>query len=186
MSAMKPILLGALVAGACASGAVAAKADENKEAKVPPPTSVSAVNTPTAPPNPAPKPPLIEQLEALVAGLEMPSETDAPIHAFWSEESMDEPTPADYARLAGLDVRGDEPIEMRSLGDLLDGPATEETWMSEDDRATARRFAALRAFLNANFAEIEVLSFGTTQKQIVVVGRTENGFAGLITLVVET
>lgn len=182
---MKSLLLGALVAGACVS-ASPARADENEEAKAPPRASVSAVNTPIAVPNPAPKPPLVEQLAALVAGLEMPSETDAPIGVFWSQESVDEPKPADYARMAGLQLRGDEPVETRSLGDLLDGPATEEAWMSEDDRKTARCFAALRAFLNANFAEIEVLSFGTTEKQIVVAGRLENGFVGLITLVVET
>lgn len=181
MKAVKSLLLGALVAGACV-GASPARADENEEAKAPSQASVLAVNTPAA----APKPPLVEQLESLVAGLQMPSETDAPIRAFWSRESVDEPKPADYARMAGLHLRGDEPVEVRSLGDLLDGPATEETWMNEEDRKVARRFAALRAFLNANFAEIEVLSFGTTEKQIVIAGRIENGFAGLITLVVET
>ena len=161
-------------------------ADENEEATAPPPASVSPMNTPATTSNPAPKPPLVLQLESLVEDLQMPSETDAPIRVFWTPESLDEPKPADFARMAGLQLKRDEPVETRSLSELLDVPATEETWMSDDDKKIARRFAELRAFLNAHFAEIEVLAWGTTQKQIVVVGKLENGFAGLVTLVVET
>ncbi len=185
MSAMKPLLVGALSMGALLLGTLPAMAGENEEAMPLPGASTSLVTT-SAAPNPAPKPPLIEQLETLVVDLQMPSETDAPIRVFWFEQGASEPTPADYARMAGLELKGDEPVETRSLSELLDQPATEQAWMSEDDKKTARRFADLRAFLNANFAEIEVLSFGTTQKQIVVAGRIENGFAGLVTLVVET
>lgn len=48
----------------------------------------------------------------------MPSETDAPIRVFWSGETLDEPKAADYARLAGLKLKGDEPCEVRSLSTL--------------------------------------------------------------------
>ena len=185
MSAMKPLLVGALSMGALLLGTLPAMAGENEEAMPLPGASTSLVTT-SAAPNPAPKPPLIEQLETLVVDLQMPSETDAPIRVFWTGESLDEPKPADFARMAGLQLKRDEPVETRSLSELLDAPATEETWMSDDDKKIARRFAELRAFLNAHFAEIEVLAWGTTQKQIVVVGKLENGFAGLVTLVVET
>lgn len=185
MSAVKRFLLGALALGAFTLSTVPAIADENEEAKAPLEASTSPVNTSAAVPD-SPRPPLAGQLELLVAGLQMPSETDAPIRVFWSNEGADEPKPADFARMAGLQLKGDEPVETRSLFDLLDVAATEETWMSEDEKKTARRFADLRAFLNANFAEIHVLSFGTTEKQIVVVGKLENGFVGLVTLVVET
>lgn len=182
---MKPLLVGALSMGALLLGTLPAMAGENEEAMPLPGASTSLVTT-SAAPNPASQPPLVEQLESLVKDLQMPSESDEPIRVFWFEQSVAEPTPADYARMAGLKLQGNEPIEMLSLSELLDQPATEQTWMGEDDKKTARRFAALRAFLNANFAEIEVLSFGTTEKQIVVAGRLENGFAGLVTLVVET
>ena len=172
--------------GALALGAVPTMADENEEAPPLPPTSTSPVNTPTATPTEPQKPPLVVQLETLVADLQMPSESDAPIRVFWTSEAVDEPKAADFVRMAGLNLKGDEPIETRSLSDLLDQPATEETWMSDDERKTARRFADLRDFLNAHFAEIEVFAWGTTEKQIVVAGKTESGFVGLVTLVVET
>ena len=116
----------------------------------------------------------------------MPSETDAPIRVFFAPETIDEPTPADYARMAGVELKGKEPVEMRSLSDLLDSASEEEDWMKEEEKETARRFGDLRAFLNANLAEIEVLAWGDTEKQIVVAGRVEGEFAGLVTLVVET
>ena len=176
-----------LVMAALSCATASCYADENEEADAPPPASVSPVNAPAAvPTNPAPKPLLVAQLETLVEDLQMPSETDAPIRVFWTKENGDEPKAADFARMANLQLKENEPVETRSLSELLDVPATEQAWMSDEEKQTARRFADLRSFLNTNFAEIEVLCFGTTQKQIVVVGKLENGFAGLVTLVVET
>jgi len=188
----------------CVLVAPRAHAQENEEAKAGAAASTCAMSTSTSP-NAAPdspqKPPVVVQLETLVEGLQMPSETDAPIRVFWVEQTPtkkyggetdegdaqgDELQPADCARMAGIQLKGNEPIEMRSLSELLDTPATVEKWMSADDQKTARRFADLRAFLHANFAEIEVMGWGTSEKQIVVVGRVEGGFAGLVTLVVET
>jgi len=177
---------------------------QEKEAKARAQASICAMSTSTSiegAPDLQAKPPVVVQLETLVEGLEMPSETDAPIRVFWvaqmpvkrhggetdeGDAQGDELQPTDYARMAGLNLKGNEPVEMRSLSELLDTPATVEKWMSADDQKTARRFADLRAFLNANFAEIEVMAWGTSEKQIVVVGRVEGGFAGLVTLVVET
>lgn len=135
---------------------------------------------------PSSQPDIVPQLEKLVEGLEMPSETDAPIRVFFAPESIEEPKPADYARMAKVDVKKDDAVEMRSLAELLDSPAEAEDWMKDDEKETARRFADLRAFLHANLAEIEVLAFGGTEKQIIVAGRVASGFAGIVTLVVET
>jgi len=202
--AMKGLLLRLVLLSVCVWGAPRAFAQENEEAKVGAAASTCAMSTSTSPeaaPNAPAKPPVVVQLETLVQGLEMSSETDAPIRVFWAEQTPvkthgretdegegkgDELQPADCARMAGLNLKGNEPVEMRSLSELLDTPATVEKWMSADDQKTARRFADLRAFLNANFAEIEVMAWGTSEKQIVVVGRVEGGFAGLVTLVVET
>jgi len=201
---MKGFALYLVLLSVCILGAPCARAQENREAKADAGASTCAMSTSTSPdsaPHSPQKPPVVAQLETLVEGLEMPSETDAPFRVFWAEQTPikkqgaetdegdakgDELQPADYARMAGLSLKGNEPVEMRSLSELLDTPATVEKWMSADDQKTARRFADLRAFLNANFAEIEVLAWGTNEKQIVVVGRVEGGFAGLVTLVVET
>ena len=170
-----------------------ALAAENGEAdKAPasstPPMSASAPGDHPAPNSTPPlaKPTVVVQLESLVDGLEMASETDAPMHVFWAHESPDEPKAADIARLSGIHIKTGDAAETRSLSDLLDGPAEEEEWMTDDDKKTARRFAALRAFLEANFAEIEVVAWGTTTKQIVIAGRVEGGYAGIVTVVVET
>jgi len=197
---MKASLLCFFVLGVCAWSVPCAAASEKEEADAAPLASISSMSTsPDAAPHTPQKPPVIAQLESLVAGLQMPSETDAPIRVFWTapnphekrgraddEDDTDELHAADYARMAGLHFKGNEPAEARSLSELLDQAATEQTWMSEDEKKTAHRFADLRAFLSANFAEIEVFAWGTTEKQIVVAGRTEGGFAGLVTLVVET
>ena len=126
------------------------------------------------------KPAVVAQLETLVDGLQMMSETDAPLHVFWTPDAPDEPKAADLARLSGTPMKDGAAIETRSLSDLLDGPAQEEDWMSDDEKKTARRFAALRAFLEANFAEIEVVAWGDAEKQIVVAGRVEGGYAGFL------
>lgn len=186
----------------CVWSAPRAFALENGEAKAGAAASTCAMSTsPEAAPSAPAKPPVVVQLETLVKGLEMSSETDAPMRVFWAEQTpvktharetdegdgkADELQPADCARMAGLNLKGNEPVEMRSLSELLDTPATVQKWMSVDDQKTARRFADLRAFLNANFAEIEVMAWGTSEKQVVVIGRVEGGFAGLVTLVVET
>ena len=189
MARMKALFLTASLLSAGTS----ACADENGEAAPLSPSSTpsmssTAENAPASPltTQTPTKPEIVTQLEALVEGLQMPSETDAPFRVFFVAESPDEPKAADFARMANIEVKDGEALETRSLGDLLDGPAQEEDWMREEEKATARRFAALRAFLNANFAEIEVFAWGDAKKQIVVAGRVEGGFAGLVTIVVET
>ncbi len=159
---------------------------ENGEAPPPPPSSTPSMSSSAPAAHRAPKPAVVAQLETLVDGLQMPSETDAPIHVFWTPDAPEEPKAADLARLSGTPIKAGAPVEMRTLSDLLDGPAQEEDWMRDDDKKTARRFAALRAFLEANFAEIEVVAWGDTEKQIVVAGRVEGGYAGFVTLIVET
>lgn len=174
------------------SGTLACAAENGEAAPVPPASTPSMSSVPENAPAPLvaaqtpAKPALVAQLETLVEGLQMPSETDAPFRVFFVNESPDEPKSADFARMAGIETKDGDAVETRSLSDLLDGPAQEEDWMRDEDKAIARRFAALRAFLNANFAEIEVLAWGDAEKQIVIIGRAEGGFVGLVTLVVET
>ncbi len=172
---------------------VSARAGENGEAARGAPASTPSMSSvpenvpaPQAAAPTAPKPEVVTQLEALVEGLQLMSETDAPFRVFFSDEVVDDPKAPDVARMAGIELQGDETVETRSLGDLLDNAALVEDWMEDEDKQTARRFADLRAFLNANFAEIEVLAWGDAKKQIVIIGRVEGGFAGLVTLVVET
>ena len=150
MARMKALMVTATLLSAGAS----ARAVENGEAAPVPPSSTPIMSTvPTN--NPAPrmptqtpaKPEVVAQLEALVEGLQMPSETDAPIRVFYAPETIDEPKAPDFARLAGIKVKDGDKVEMSSLADLLDQAATEEDWMHDEDKKTARRFAALRAFL---------------------------------------
>lgn len=153
---------------------------------------------PTKPVEPAPvapleeendenAPPIVLKLRELTRDLQMPSETDAPFRAFfWAveDENEDDLTPAIIAQKAKIEAT--EPIEERNLDEFFEAVATEEEWMDDEQKANASRFAVLRDFLKTELENVKIYAFGERKIEIVVVGQFEDGWAGLLTLVVET
>ena len=133
-------------------------------------------------------PPIVLKLRELTRDLEMPSETDAPFRAFfWAiedEENQDDLTPEIIAQKAKIETL--EPVEERDLDEFFEVVATEEEWMDDEQKANANRFADLRDFLKTELENVKIYAFGERKIEIVIVGRFEGGWAGLLTFVVET
>jgi hypothetical protein len=63
----------------------------------------------------------------------------------------------------------------------------EEDWHDEDEKAEVQRFKDLVKAIKDNLSDVKVfLAGGGAEKDAYVVGRTESGWAGLKTKVVET
>jgi len=132
---------------------------------------------------PAEESPLLKKLEAATADLDMPSETDEPFRVF----SFDESGELDKEKLPELlKLKHSKPIEERELDDFFENAATSEDWMEDEEKATAKRFADLRDLLKAELKDVHVYIYGEKEMDAVIIGKTEKGYAGLVTLIVET
>jgi hypothetical protein len=58
--------------------------------------------------------------------------------------------------------------------------------MDDAERAQAQRFQQLMQAIKDNLADVKVFLAGKAEKDAYIVGRTESGWAGLKTKVVET
>ena len=142
--------------------------------------------------------PVVSELEAATRDLQMPSETDAPFQVvFYPAEAQtaanpQEKTPPEVvkitpeaiAKLAGAPA--DAKVETRDLEDFFAAAATEEDWMEDEEKATAKRFANLVETLKKLLQDPQVVLWGEAKKQVAIVGQVEGGCAGVLTVVVET
>jgi hypothetical protein len=129
---------------------------------------------------------LREELAAAGNDLTFPSESDYPF------ETVERAGAGRVALTVGrfrsaFGVPTSQPIETRTLDAVFARLTAETPEMTEQERATARRFTALRDFLRANLREVQVFRFSTVQVQVYFVGRTACGdLAGLRTVSIET
>ena len=130
------------------------------------------------------KPPIVAKLEDATRDLEMPSETDAPFRVVFYALEAEKLSPAEIAKLA--EALEDAEIETRELDEFFEAAAREEEWMNDEELATARRFAALVETLKTELKDVQVVVWGENELQVAIIGKCEGGFAGLLTVVVET
>jgi len=129
---------------------------------------------------------LQRSLAALTEGLTFPSESDYPF-VYAERPSTGTGAITATAFRAAFAVPAGQAIEVRSLEQTFRWIATERPDMDADERALARRYAALRDALSANLTDVQVFRFGTVQVQVYLVGRTRCGsLAGLQTVAIET
>jgi hypothetical protein len=129
---------------------------------------------------------LRDELAAASSDVTYPSESDYPFETV--ERAGAGRSTLTVARFrSAFGVPSSQAIETRTL-DAVFARLTEETpTMTVQERATARRFTALREFLRANLREVQVFRFSTVQVQVYIVGRTACGdLAGLRTVSIET
>lgn len=129
-------------------------------------------------------PPIVAQLEAATKGLQMPSETDAPFRVvYWPLEQikLSESEVALYAA-----EKPDAPVETQSVEAFFKNAVKVEDWMKDDEKANAARFAKLVETLQNGLENPRVYLIGKTERTVAIIGKAKGGFAGLITLVVET
>ncbi|HEX9998224.1 MAG TPA: nuclease A inhibitor family protein [Abditibacterium sp.] len=133
-----------------------------------------------------PPPAIVLALQKATKDLQMPSETDAPFEVvfFAVEDGETEMTPAQIAKLAG--APDEIEVETRDLDEFFEEAATEEDWMDDEEKATAARFAALLEVLKTELKDAQVVVWGDAEKHVAIIGKCENGLAGVTTIVVET
>lgn len=127
---------------------------------------------------------LQHSLAALTEALTFPSESDYPFE-FVERPGGGALTTESFRAAFGVPSR--ERIEVRSLDDVFRWIAAERPDMSDEERALARRYAALREALRANLQDVQAFRFGAVQVQVYLIGRTRcEAFAGLKTVSIET
>jgi hypothetical protein len=75
---------------------------------------------------------------------------------------------------------------MKSFDAFFRDATKEQDWMDDEEKAEARRFQQLVQALKDNLADVKVFLAGGAEADAYVVGRTELGWAGLKTKVVQT
>ncbi len=136
---------------------------------------------------PAPKldgPPAIAKLEVATQGLLMSSESDEPFRTvYWPLEKA-EIKPAEVALY--LTENADATVETQSVEAFFKNAVTVEDWMDDDEKATAKRFVELVETINAELENPCVYLIGERERTAAIIGQVAGGFAGVVTLVVET
>lgn len=127
---------------------------------------------------------LSDRIKSLTEGLSYQSESDYPVEPYAREADKGAPSAEEFAK-----GREGEEAAVRELDfDSFFGNYTgEQDWWGEEERAVARKFQALVAFLKESLKEIKVYRVGGVAADVYVVGKTASGgFAGVKTKVVET
>src|SRR5262249_4301460 len=86
--------------------------------------------------------------------------------------------------LAGLPP--DTPVKVKSPDAFFKDATREESWHDDQEKAEVQRFKQLVAVLKENLADVKVFLAGGNEADAFIVGRTESGWAGLRTRVVQT
>jgi hypothetical protein len=76
--------------------------------------------------------------------------------------------------------------DLKSVDAFFKNATREESWMDDQERAEAQRFKQLVAIIKENLSDVKVFLPGANEADAFIVGRTESGWAGLRTKVVQT
>jgi hypothetical protein len=127
---------------------------------------------------------IVTALQKASQGLLFPSETDAPFEAFEWPGEQGKPDKARVLQLAG--VSPGTPVKVKSPDAFFKDATTEQDWHKDEEKAEVQRFKQLVGTLKETLADVKVFLVGKAEKDAYIVGRTESGWAGLETKVVET
>jgi hypothetical protein len=86
--------------------------------------------------------------------------------------------------LAGLPP--DTPGRAKTADAFFRDVTEEKHWHDEEEKAKVARFRQLQGTLEETLTDVKVFLFGRVEKDVSIVGRTESGWAGLKTRLVET
>lgn len=126
---------------------------------------------------------LLQAIGEAANGLLFPSESDFPIEPF--EYGDQKPTPAGLLEKLGKDASTD--VEEMTLAALFEGLTSAPDDASDNEKASAARFANLLGVLEQNLKEIQVYRVGKVDIDLYVIGLEQSGtWVGVKTKVVET
>src|SRR4051794_15501611 len=128
---------------------------------------------------------VVQTLKKASQGLLFLSETDAPFEAFAWEGEEGEPDKARVLELAGLPPK--TPIATKSLDAFFADLTQEQAWHDQKEKEEVARFQQLVQALKDALSDVKVFLVGKRpERDVFIVGKTESGWAGLKTKVVET
>jgi hypothetical protein len=125
---------------------------------------------------------IIETLTQASQGLLMPSESEYPFEVFIGEG-------AELTSEKILELTHYPPatsIEEVELDYFFRNVATEKDWHDSIQKENVAKFQNLVQVIKDNLAEIRVYRIGTIEVNVYIVGKTNDGLAGLATKVIET
>ena len=124
------------------------------------------------------------RLKSLTEGLSYQSESDYPVEPYVRGAGDGAPSAEEFAKGREGDDAAVRELDFDSFfGNYTD----EQDWWGEDERAVAKKFQALIAFLKESLKEIKVYRVGDVEADVYVIGKTASGdFAGVKTKIVET
>lgn len=118
-------------------------------------------------------------------GLQYPSETDAPFEPFEWPGEQGKPDKARVLVLTGLPAG--TPVKVKSLDAFFKDATEEQDWQDAEVKAEVQKFKQLVQAIKDALADVKVFLVGKgSEKDAFIVGRTDAGWAGLRTKVVET
>jgi len=125
---------------------------------------------------------VIETLTQASQGLLMPSESEYPFEVFlWKDVEL---TPQKILELTNYPPATS--IEQVELDYFFRNVATEKDWHDNIQKENVAKFQNLVQVVKGNLAEIRVYRIGTIEVSVYIVGKTNDGVAGLATKVIET
>lgn len=125
---------------------------------------------------------VIETLTQASQGLLMPSESEYPFEIFtWKNVEL---TAEKILELTNYPP--ETLIEEVELDYFFRNVATEKDWHDKIQKENVAKFQNLVQVIKDNLAEIRVYRIGTIEVNVYIVGKTNDGVAGLATKVIET
>ena len=126
---------------------------------------------------------LVNQLQQASSGLLWMSESDYPFETFfWKPSTM---TTEQLLQSTGHPPS--TPVKVIELERFFRPAVREQSWHTEEERATVKRYQALVNTLHRCLSYIQVYRIGKTEVDIYIIGTTSSGnLAGLSTKAVET
>jgi hypothetical protein len=125
---------------------------------------------------------IAETLTQASQGLLMPSESEYPFEVFiWKDVEL---TPEKILELTNYPPATS--IEQVELDYFFRNVATEKDWHDKIQKEHVAKFQNLVQVIKDNLAELRVYRIGTIEVNVYIVGKTNDGVAGLATKVIET
>jgi hypothetical protein len=117
-------------------------------------------------------------------GLQFPSETDAPFEVVEWPGEEGKPTKERVLEVAGASP--ETPVKVKGVDAFFKDATKEEEWHDPEEKAEVQRFQQLVQALKEGLKDVKVFLVGKRESDAYLVVRTDAGWAGLKTRVVQT
>jgi len=123
-------------------------------------------------------------MKSLTEGLSYQSESDYPVEPWARAAGEGAPNATEFAKGREGD---DAAVRELNFDSFFGNYTQEQDWWGEEERATAKKFQALVAFLKEHLKDVKVYRVGDVEADVYIVGKTASGdYAGVKTKIVET